>query len=84
MALETGAPVYLSLLKRESEGKYRLIIDGPIPLERTGDDVQKDIDAFTALLNERLEARIREAPEQWFWVHRRFKTRPEEDDPKMY
>lgn len=84
VALETGAPVYLSLLKRESEGKYRLIIDGPIPFERTGDDVQKDIDAFTALLNERLEARIREAPEQWFWVHRRFKTRPGEDDPKMY
>ena len=84
VALETGAPVYMAFLRREARGKYRLIIDGPIPLERKHEDVQQDIDEFTALLNRMLEARIREAPEQWFWVHRRFKTRPEETDPPMY
>jgi KDO2-lipid IV(A) lauroyltransferase len=38
-----------------------------------GDDVEAD----TRRMNAYLEARVREAPEQYFWVHRRFKTRPE-------
>lgn len=36
-----------------------------------------DVEADTRRMNAYLEARIREAPEQYFWVHRRFKTRPE-------
>ncbi len=36
-----------------------------------------DVEADTRRMNVWLEARIREAPEQYFWVHRRFKTRPE-------
>ena len=37
-----------------------------------GDDVEAD----TALMNQRLEAYIRTMPEQYYWVHKRFKTRP--------
>jgi KDO2-lipid IV(A) lauroyltransferase len=37
----------------------------------------KDVTADTALMNQRLEAEIRTMPEQYYWVHRRFKTRPE-------
>ncbi len=36
-----------------------------------------DVEADTRRMNTYLEARVREAPEQYFWVHRRFKTRPE-------
>ena len=36
----------------------------------------KDVEADTALMNQRLEAEIRTMPEQYYWVHRRFKTRP--------
>ena len=35
-----------------------------------------DVTADTALMNQRLEAEIRTMPEQYYWVHRRFKTRP--------
>ncbi|MDR0965940.1 MAG: lysophospholipid acyltransferase family protein [Myxococcales bacterium] len=84
VAIETGAPVFLALLKRVSRGKYRLIIEGPLHFERKSDDLQDDIRAFTARLNECLERQIRESPEQWFWVHRRFKTRPNEGDPDLY
>jgi KDO2-lipid IV(A) lauroyltransferase len=35
--------------------------------------------AFTRAFNEAIEAAIRRAPEQWFWLHRRWKTRPEEE-----
>ena len=35
-----------------------------------------DIDADTRRMNEFIEARVREMPEQYYWVHKRFKTRP--------
>ncbi|NQW92702.1 MAG: lipid A biosynthesis acyltransferase, partial [Polaromonas sp.] len=36
-----------------------------------------DVVADTALMNKKLEGYIREQPAQYFWVHKRFKTRPE-------
>ena len=41
------------------------------------DDAQAD----TALMNQRLEIYIQDMPAQYFWVHKRFKTRPEGADP---
>ena len=41
------------------------------------DDAQAD----TVLMNKRLETYIQEMPAQYFWVHKRFKTRPEGADP---
>ena len=35
-----------------------------------------DVEADTALMNQRLQAEIDRMPEQYYWVHRRFKTRP--------
>jgi Kdo2-lipid IVA lauroyltransferase/acyltransferase len=42
-----------------------------------------DIEKATAAFNRWLEARIREQPAQYYWVHRRFKTRPQ-GEPKIY
>jgi KDO2-lipid IV(A) lauroyltransferase len=44
----------------------------------TGDDI-----ADTRRMNEFIEDRIREMPEQYFWLHKRFKTRPEGEE-KFY
>ena len=41
----------------------------------------QDVEADTALMNQRLEAEIRTMPEQYYWVHRRFKTRPDGEPP---
>jgi KDO2-lipid IV(A) lauroyltransferase len=38
-----------------------------------------DVEALTAALAARLEAEIREAPEQYFWFHRRWKSKPPVD-----
>jgi len=72
----TGAPVLLTMLVKVSEGRYRVHAEGPYTLERTGDDRERDVLAFTAMLNERFARLVRERPEQWFWLHRRWKTRP--------
>jgi KDO2-lipid IV(A) lauroyltransferase len=41
----------------------------------------KDLQADTALMNERLQSWIDEMPEQYYWVHKRFKTRPPGEPP---
>jgi KDO2-lipid IV(A) lauroyltransferase len=43
----------------------------------------KDVEADTALMNTRLQGYIDEMPSQYYWVHKRFKTRPE-GDPSVY
>ena len=40
-----------------------------------------DVEADTALMNERLQGYIDTMPSQYYWVHRRFKTRPEGEEP---
>ena len=56
--------------------KYRLRFDSAIALVRTGDD---DADAVTntQLFTKVIEDYVRKYPDQWLWVHRRWKTRPE-------
>ena len=74
LARETQASVIPAFLVREGDG-FRAEFGSMIPLIKTADKA-KDIEANTARYNQVLEAFIRRYPEQWFWVHRRWKTRP--------
>ena len=80
-ALRTGAPVFLGVAVRKQghPSRYRVIIE-PVSVEEgaRGADVIRDL---TQRHVSRLEARIREAPSQYFWQHRRWKTRPEPHPP---
>jgi len=60
----------------EAMGKYRLRFDPAIELVRTG-DLEADIVANTQKFTSVIEDYVRKYPEQWLWVHRRWKTRPE-------
>lgn len=60
--------------------KYRLRFDAPVKLIRTGDD-DADAVANTALFTKVIEDYVRKYPDQWLWVHRRWKTRPEGELP---
>lgn len=64
------------LLWDKTEQRYILHFGPELDLVRTGDP-QADAMANTALFNATLESWIRRYPEQWLWVHRRWKTRPE-------
>ena len=57
-------------------GKYRLRFDPAIELTRTG-DLDADILANTQKFTTVIEEYVRKYPDQWLWVHRRWKTRPE-------
>ncbi|MFZ0612844.1 MAG: lysophospholipid acyltransferase family protein [Desulfobacterales bacterium] len=80
IALKTGAPVLPFFVLRDDKG-FTAEIGPEIPLIKTGDD-RKDIEENTRQYNEALEAIIRRYPDQWFWVHRRWKTRPYSPWPK--
>ena len=55
--------------------KYRLRFDPAVNLVRTGDD-EMDIVTNTQLFTKITEDYVRRYPDQWLWVHRRWKTRP--------
>lgn len=76
IALKASAPVVPVFVVRNADGSGFTAEIGPeIPLVKTGDH-QKDLEENTQRYNDALEAVIRRHPDQWFWVHRRWKTRP--------
>jgi KDO2-lipid IV(A) lauroyltransferase len=71
LALKTEAPVLPVFIVRQ-EKKFLLEFGEEIPLYRSS-DMEKDIAVNTLSYNRAIEAFIRKHPEQWFWVHRRWK-----------
>lgn len=60
--------------------KYRLHFDAAVKLVRTGND-EADVVSNTALFTRIIEDYVRRYPDQWLWVHRRWKTRPAGEPP---
>jgi KDO2-lipid IV(A) lauroyltransferase len=80
LALKTEAPVLPVFIVREGS-LYRAEIGPEVPLIKTGDKT-KDVEANTQQYNDVIEAFVRRYPDQWFWVHQRWKTRPYKPWPK--
>lgn len=81
VALHTGAAVVPAFTIWDAERRrYRIHFDPALPLVRTGNE-EADIVANTALFTRVIEDYARRYPEQWLWVHRRWKTRPEGAPP---
>jgi KDO2-lipid IV(A) lauroyltransferase len=76
IALKTGASVLPAFIFREDEeNRHRIVVEPPVPLEVTG-DVEKDLVVNTQKFTSLIESYIRKHPDQWLWVHRRWKTQP--------
>jgi len=80
-ALHTGAAVVPGFLHWDKTiRKYRLCFEPQVELIRSGDessDIRENTQRFTLVI----ENYVRRYPDQWLWVHRRWKTRPPGDPP---
>ncbi len=74
IALQTGSPLFLGAIHREADGRHHMVLGMAREADGPPDDAH--VRALTAWHTAELEARVREAPEQYFWLHRRWKTRP--------
>lgn len=75
LALKTGAPVLPGFVELLEDGRYRLRYRAPIRWSPSGDR-QRDLVELTQRLTRVIEEAVRECPEQWLWLHRRWKTQP--------
>jgi KDO2-lipid IV(A) lauroyltransferase len=83
IARKTGAAVLPGFMLWEpSERKYVLHFGPQIEIPHTA-DAQADILAGTQLCTAAIESWIRRYPDQWLWIHRRWKTRPA-GEPGLY
>jgi Kdo2-lipid IVA lauroyltransferase/acyltransferase len=81
VALKTGAAVVPGFtLWDPGLRKYRVQLSPALELIRTGNN-EADVAANTQLFTRVIEQYARRYPEQWLWVHRRWKTRPEGTSP---
>jgi len=80
VARKTGVPIVLGLVIWDSKlKKYRLRFDAVEWIKR--DDPEEEIVANTANFTRLIEEHVRGYPDQWLWVHRRWKTRPPGEPP---
>ena len=80
-ALHTGAAVVPGFLHWDAAlRKYRLCFEPSVELARTGDDAT-DIRENTQRFTRVIENQVRRYPDQWLWLHRRWKTRPPGEPP---
>jgi lauroyl/myristoyl acyltransferase len=71
LALKYDAPLQTMSVQRTKGARYRVIVHEPIRLIQTGDRA-KDIETAVRRVNAWVEDRVRERPEEWFWVHKRW------------
>jgi len=83
IALRTDAPIVPVFIVREGRSaRHRVHVLPILQVERTGDpaeDVRRNTQRFTAVFEEM----VRRHPEQWLWMHKRWKTRPP-GEPRLY
>jgi KDO2-lipid IV(A) lauroyltransferase len=73
--LKTGAPIVPMFCEPGPRGRYRLVFHEPLVFDRTGDHAA-DVLKITRSCTNMIELKIRERPEPWFWIHKRWNTRP--------
>ncbi|MEP6636170.1 MAG: lysophospholipid acyltransferase family protein [Acidobacteriota bacterium] len=83
LALRTGAAVVPIFVPWEAERqRYVLRIEPPLVVKQTGNE-EEDITELTAQFMSSIEGVVRRYPEQWLWIHKRWKTRPP-GEPDLY
>lgn len=72
LGLRCKSPILPMFCIREASGQMTIHVQQPLELKRSG-DLRADVQANTQLITDAVERMIRLYPEQWFWVHKRWK-----------
>ncbi|HYR17934.1 MAG TPA: lysophospholipid acyltransferase family protein [Myxococcales bacterium] len=80
LALRTGAPLLAVFPVRGPDGTHRVWVEGPFA-PPPGTRGRSAVKALTQEVTRAVERAVRAHPDHWFWVHRRWKTRPPEGLP---
>lgn len=72
LGLRCKSPVLPVFCTREESGQLTIHVQQPFETRYSG-DLRADVQANTQLITNAVEAMIRKYPEQWFWVHKRWK-----------
>jgi len=71
LALRFGCVLQPMSIQRLRGARFRCIVHSPIAVEATGNR-EGDLEAGVAAINAFIEARVRERPGEWWWLHRRW------------
>jgi KDO2-lipid IV(A) lauroyltransferase len=83
IALRAGVPVVPVFIVRQGRAPRHVVHVLPMIHAETTGDLERDVVATTAHFSRVFEEMVRRHPEQWLWVHRRWKTRPP-GEPRFY
>lgn len=78
-ARRTKAPVVPMFVVRQSDDTHKIIVEPPLEMEERGDD-DETILINTAKITKLIEKYVRKYPDEWGWMHRRWKSRPPEEN----
>jgi Kdo2-lipid IVA lauroyltransferase/acyltransferase len=73
--IKTGAPLVFGACCRQADGRYKMAFE-EISLPPLSGDRERDEFTIMSLVTKRLEDEIRSYPDQYLWLHRRWKTKP--------
>lgn len=74
-ARRTGAPLLPMFIIRQPDDTHKIIIESPLQVEERETD-QETIEHNTARITALIERYVRKYPQEWGWMHRRWKSRP--------
>ncbi|SFT61967.1 KDO2-lipid IV(A) lauroyltransferase [Selenomonas sp. GACV-9] len=73
MARFQDVPIFTSFMHYDGQGKHTLFVEGPFHVEKTKDK-REDVRQMTQFLTHEIEKHVRKYPEEWFWLHDRWKS----------
>jgi len=80
IAQKTGAPIVPAFLVRGVDGRFECHMERPLVVPRTKDP-EADVLRTVRLYTEAVESYVKAYPDQWMWMHERWKTRPKGEVP---
>ena len=74
-AMRTGASIVPMFILRQENDRHKIVIEPPVPLDERGEE-KETVEATMAKITNLIEQYIRRYPQEWAWMHRRWKSRP--------